>query len=208
MIEIVTNNNFDFDNYEYAICECTSWDEGIQVPRKEDNYFASFDCPRCGRELGLFVHQRNIKNDNDTVSRKAVLDAIMGEPTDAHYPSWYAERIKALPPSPTVQPDSDTISRKQANDALKHDATVLGITPYDSGYTPFDAILTLHTLPPSPSRPHGHWIDKGITGDWAYCIDGHGNCWHEYKCSECNHIHKQKSNFCPHCGADMRGDRA
>ena len=64
MIEIVTNNNFDFDNYEYAICECTSWDEGIQVPRKEDNYFASFDCPRCGRELGLFVHQRNIKNDS------------------------------------------------------------------------------------------------------------------------------------------------
>ena len=39
--------------------------------------------------------------DDDTVSRKAVLDAIMGEPTDAHYPSWYAERIKALPPSPT-----------------------------------------------------------------------------------------------------------
>ena len=101
MIEIVTNNNFDFDNYEYAICECTSWDEGIQVPRKKDNYFASFNCPRCGRELGLFVRQRNIKIDDDTVSRKAVLDAIMGEPTDAHYPSWYAERIKALPPSPT-----------------------------------------------------------------------------------------------------------
>ena len=64
MIEIVTNNNFDFDNYEYAICECTSWNEGIQFPRKEDDYFASFNCPRCGKELGLFVRQRNIKNDS------------------------------------------------------------------------------------------------------------------------------------------------
>lgn len=37
--------------------------------------------------------------DDDTVSRKAVLNAIMSE--TKHYPSWYEERIKALPPSPT-----------------------------------------------------------------------------------------------------------
>lgn len=46
--------------------------------------------------LDIFEHP-----DPDTVSRQAVLDAIMGEPTDAHYQSWYAERIKALPPSPS-----------------------------------------------------------------------------------------------------------
>lgn len=34
---------------------------------------------------------------SDLISRRAALDAIMGEPADAHYPSWYAQRIKLLP---------------------------------------------------------------------------------------------------------------
>lgn len=28
---------------------------------------------------------------------EAVLHAILGEPIESHYPSWYAERIKAYP---------------------------------------------------------------------------------------------------------------
>ena len=39
---------------------------------------------------------------NDLISRQAAIDAIMGEPTDAHYPSWYAERLEQLP---SVQPE-------------------------------------------------------------------------------------------------------
>ena len=35
--------------------------------------------------------------DGDLISRQAALDAIMGEPTDAHYPPWYAQKIKLLP---------------------------------------------------------------------------------------------------------------
>lgn len=31
------------------------------------------------------------------IEKQAALDAILGESPDAHYPSWYAERIKALP---------------------------------------------------------------------------------------------------------------
>ena len=38
----------------------------------------------------------------DTISRQAAIDAIISEPTDAHYPSWYAERIKVLP---SAQPE-------------------------------------------------------------------------------------------------------
>ena len=34
---------------------------------------------------------------NDLISRQAAIDAIMCEPTDAHYPSWYAERLEQLP---------------------------------------------------------------------------------------------------------------
>lgn len=55
MFEIVKNENFDFENNDYAICECTLWDEGIQVPRKKHNDFVSFNCPRCGKRLGLCV---------------------------------------------------------------------------------------------------------------------------------------------------------
>ena len=38
----------------------------------------------------------------DLISRQAAIDAIMGEPTDAHYPSWYAERLEQLP---STQPE-------------------------------------------------------------------------------------------------------
>ena len=34
--------------------------------------------------------------EGDIISRQEAIDAIMGEPTDAHYPSWYADRIKSL----------------------------------------------------------------------------------------------------------------
>lgn len=31
------------------------------------------------------------------IERKAAIDEIMSEPTDAHYPSWYADKIKSIP---------------------------------------------------------------------------------------------------------------
>ena len=31
------------------------------------------------------------------IERKAAIDVIMSEPTDAHYPSWYADKIKSIP---------------------------------------------------------------------------------------------------------------
>ena len=37
----------------------------------------------------------------DLISRQAALDAIMGQPPEPHYPSWYAAQIEKLP---AVQP--------------------------------------------------------------------------------------------------------
>ena len=40
----------------------------------------------------------------DTISRQAALDAIIGQPPEPHYPSWYAAQIEKLPaaqPEPT-----------------------------------------------------------------------------------------------------------
>ena len=55
-------------------------------------------------------------------------------------------------------------------------------------------------------RQNGKWIDQGWHGDWQFETDGRGNCWYEYKCSECGYIKRGgKSNYCPNCGADMRG---
>lgn len=33
----------------------------------------------------------------DCITRESAIDAIMGQPPDAHYPSWYAEQIRKLP---------------------------------------------------------------------------------------------------------------
>lgn len=30
------------------------------------------------------------------IDREAAIEAIMGEPPDAHYPHWYADKIKAI----------------------------------------------------------------------------------------------------------------
>lgn len=30
------------------------------------------------------------------IERKAAIDVIMSEPTDAHYPSWYADKIESI----------------------------------------------------------------------------------------------------------------
>jgi len=34
---------------------------------------------------------------SDLISRQAAIHAILGEPPEPHYPSWYAEQIKELP---------------------------------------------------------------------------------------------------------------
>ena len=34
---------------------------------------------------------------SDLISRQAAIDAIMGQPPEPHYPSWYAAQIEKLP---------------------------------------------------------------------------------------------------------------
>ena len=36
------------------------------------------------------------------IEREAAIDAIMSEPPDAHYPQWYADKIKAIPAADVV----------------------------------------------------------------------------------------------------------
>lgn len=49
------------------------------------------------------------------------------------------------------------------------------------------------------------WIYKGRAGDASWEIDGRGNCWTVYECSECGYrlCGAPKTPYCPHCGAKM-----
>lgn len=50
-----------------------------------------------------------------------------------------------------------------------------------------------------PMWKRGKWIDETFK-PW-------GLVHHPYKCDQCGEHSEANSNFCPNCGADMRGDR-
>jgi len=80
----------------------------------------------------------------------------------------------------------------------------------DNGWTGgiLEALDAVKDSPPAQPEPHeGYWIDKGWNGDWAWQIDGRGNCWRVIECSECGKRVLVESNYCPNCGAKMKGER-
>ena len=63
------------------------------------------DCKIFHKELNSSISEKGAAesaqnvSDDELISKKTVLDAIMSQPPEAHYPSWYAEQIKGLPPA-------------------------------------------------------------------------------------------------------------
>lgn len=51
-----------------------------------------------------------------------------------------------------------------------------------------------------PEREKGEWIEKVDDYGTYKCVDG-------YHCSICHGYNDYKENFCPNCGADMRGGK-
>ena len=47
-------------------------------------------------------------------------------------------------------------------------------------------------------RPQGEWLEICDIKSWQFTNE-------HYECDKC-HYKGNKSNFCPNCGADMRGD--
>ena len=39
---------------------------------------------------------------DECIKREAVIEAIMSEPPDAHYPQWYVDKIKSIPAADVV----------------------------------------------------------------------------------------------------------
>ena len=48
----------------------------------------------------------------DLIDRQTVIDAIMSQPPEPHYPSWYVEQIKALPSAEPEQINPCTICQE------------------------------------------------------------------------------------------------
>lgn len=88
----------------------------------------------------------------------------------------------------SAEPCDDAISRKDAVFAL-NDAQV----EYDENYKGLGkAKEIIDNLPPiQPIRPKGKWMN--VLEDI-------------YHCNLCKKSHCFKTNFCPNCGADMRGE--
>lgn len=85
------------------------------------------------------------------------------------------------------------ISREVANNALRECVRAYP----NSFYNGIEVSRTaIRKLPAADVREvvRGKWIDHQ-QGRWVYA-----------KCSECETVHDVRSNFCPNCGADMRGE--
>lgn len=88
---------------------------------------------------------------------------------------------------------SDLINKKEALNLLrKRSQQLVGIYG-DLGGAVSGAARLIDELP-SADRPQGKWIEM--------YRNGFGNMI--YMCSKCN-FHTTKSNFCPNCGAKMKG---
>ena len=100
--------------------------------------------------------------------------------------------IMQLPPV-TPQPCENAISREKV--MMELDKYLAGVE-YEKGIDRIIAELPSVT----PQRPKGHWIEE--RNDYGE-IQG----WHCDKCYEdSGFTTKCKWDFCPNCGADMRGD--
>jgi len=141
------------------------------------------------------------------------IEIILAEPTELHYPAYYADLLrKADVPDKDagkcseIPNSSETIYRQAAIDMLSK-IPVLEFKKTDDGL--LEALISigqtheaLKQLPSAqPERKKGKWIVDALAN----------NIWH---CSECGTDApveptggtEYKSNYCPYCGLDMRGE--
>jgi hypothetical protein len=95
-----------------------------------------------------------IVNMEKYINQIVAIDTILGNPPDAHYPSWFAEQIANLPAADVVE------------------------------------------------VVHGEWLGWGKGGMPLY--ENYGTC---SVCHEDAEICTEHRNYCPNCGAKMKGNK-
>lgn len=96
----------------------------------------------------------------------------------------------------------DLISREQAIDALRtcYDTETITMDNGDEYINYGDAVGEIEQLPPIQPR-RGQWIMSNV-GD-TFMTDAPKIIY----CSSCNVCAPYATNYCPMCGADMRGEQ-
>lgn len=159
---------------------------------------------------------------SDLISRKEAICAIehrLAEPAYLHIgEDWYvgmncAESELYNLPSTHLEPCEDAVSREALRKAMYHRAFETdGDTMWQSGcWIRYRAVEQVIKESPSVT-PKQH------TGKWIYG-ENLGNGHDGYFCSECgwfaavdydfpiNSEENKPTNFCPNCGANMRGEK-
>lgn len=154
-------------------------------------------CPNCGKAVDNdYKYIKNISNptgiefDIDIPKEVDRYRQMLKHPVVKHVMGMdeeqeqidFVQSHKKIPVTLTVE--GDCISRQAVLDVIEREQF--------KG----DAISEIEKLPPVTPKPKtGHWIDREI-----YDAD-------RWKCSECGRTEPYKENYCPKCGADMRGEQ-
>ena len=94
---------------------------------------------------------------------------------------------------------SDLISRQASIDAVHKSYDVILDFKTD-GKTISSSIEDILSSLPSAQPKHGYWIESH---EHIYIANGVKE-WTNWYCSECDAPNNNPTDFCPHCGADMR----
>ena len=144
-------------------------------------------------DMAIEALQRGLENVNaDSCSEKP----NESEPKTAESGSVDSE----MPEIKTDRTIGGMIYRQDAIDALMNDVTPYGLMDDEgniaSGCKDKDVIAMLYNLPSAqPERKKGEWIENSPVTE---------------KCDQCGYVIRDwfvsQFNFCPNCGADMKGD--
>lgn len=73
--------------------------------------------------------------------------------------------------------------------------------PSELCYSEMDVVNMLLHFPTVEAEPvvHGEWIEHRWAEEFGGCLIS------DYECSRCHTWERENSDYCPNCGADMRG---
>ena len=112
---------------------------------------------------------------DEYIEREAAIEAIMSEPPDAHYPQWYANKIKSI--------QSADVATVRHGRWIEHEET------------PDDAYLHHKCSECNVNAP----FDYNMREDWDEGMDGE---WDLLGLVD-DGINEHLTDYCPNCGAKM-----
>ncbi len=151
------------------------------------------------------------ENSEDCISRQQAIEEIaLHDCTNGEVPYFTGkgvqEILNILPPVKPKPVCEDAISKHDLWRIIEDNAywVTYNETSKEKGMTLTGINQALNECPPvEPERKKGVWIHEHIASDSS--ITGYyfsPKC----SCSECGVIITCEANFCPECGADMRGE--